>query len=79
MTVEESKKFYELFPEVDVCPVCGGSSPCIELTELSEFADYIQDGRLNWCLLAFSPIFKYVCKNCGKTFIRSRHGQGDER
>lgn len=79
MTKEENKKFYKLFPEVDICPVCGGQSPCIELTELSEFADYIQDGRLEWCLHAISSTFKYTCKDCGKTFVRSRFGQGDGR
>ena len=50
MTTEENKKFYELFPEVDICPSCGGKSPCIELKELSEFANYVQNGRLSWCL-----------------------------
>ena len=24
MTTEENKKFYELFPEIDICPNCGG-------------------------------------------------------
>ena len=75
----ENKKFYELFPEVDICPICGGKSPCIELKELSEFANYVQDGRLNWYLHAISPTFKYTCKDCGKTFVRSRFGQGDGR
>lgn len=77
MTTEENKKFYELFPEVDICPSCGGKSPCIELKELSEFANYVQDGRLSWCLHAISPTFKYQCKVCGKKWIRSRFGQGE--
>jgi DNA-directed RNA polymerase subunit RPC12/RpoP len=79
MTKEESKKFYELFPEVDVCPVCGGRSPCVELNTLSEFADWVKDGRLGWTLHAISPTFKYNCSSCGKTFVRSRFGEGDER
>ena len=74
MTTEENKKLYELFPEVDICPNCGGKSPCIDLQELSEFANYVQDGCLSWCLHAISPVFKYTCQDCGKTFIRSRLG-----
>ena len=79
MTIEENKKFYEIFPEIDICLSCGGKSPCIELKELSEFANYIQDGRLSWCLHAISPTFKYTCKDYGKTFIRSRFCQGNGR
>ena len=79
MTTKENKKFYELFPEVDICPNCGGKSPCIELKELSEFANYIQDGRLSWCLHAISPVFKYTCQDCGKIFIKSRSRQEEGR
>ena len=28
MTTEENKKFYELFPETDICPACGGKGNC---------------------------------------------------
>ena len=79
MTAEENKKFYELFPEVDVCPFCGGKSPCIELKELTEFVDYVQDVRLDWCLRAISPTFKYQCNTCNKNWVRSRFGQGEEK
>ncbi len=79
MTKEENKKFYELFPEVDVCPTCGGKGSCIDLKELSEFANYVQDGRLNWCLHAISPTFKYHCSTCNKNWVRSRFGQGEEK
>lgn len=77
MTTEENKKFYELFPETDICPACGGKGNCADLKELSEFANYVQDDRLNWCLHAISPTFKYRCKVCGNTWVRSRFGQGE--
>ena len=63
MTTEENKKFYELFPEIDICPSCGGKSPCIELKELSEFANYVQVGVYTQYLQHLNIPVKTVAKH----------------
>ena len=79
MTTEENKNFTSYFQKLIFVQAVVEKSPCIELKELSEFANYVQDGCLSWCLHAISPTFKYTCKDCDKTFIRSRFGQGNGR
>lgn len=79
MTTEEKAKYRNLFPKIDTCPECNSSGECVAPNEIDEFENYVKDGRLGWSLLAFSPVFDYKCSNCGKTWVRTRHGQGDSR
>ena len=79
MTVGEKAKYRNLFPKTDTCPECNGSGECVTPNEIDEFEDYVKDGTLDWNLIAISPSFNYMCNNCGKTWVRTRHGQGYSR
>ena len=79
MTAEEKDKYRNLFPKTDTCPDCNDTGNCVAPNEIDDFEDYVKDGRLEWCLHAISPSFDYKCTNCGKTWVRTRHGQGDSR
>lgn len=79
MTATEKTKYRKLFPKKDTCPECSGSGECVAPNEIDEFEDYVKDGTLDWNLIAISPSFNYKCNTCGKTWVRTRHGQGYSR